>query len=252
MKTDIQNISFTYRTKEVLKELSFSIAEHEAVAVLGPNGAGKSTLLKCMNRILDLKQGSILIDEVDIYRLSRMEIARKMGYVPQQNQPARLTVFDAILLGRHPHITYTLSRKDILIVNAIITRLHMEELSLRYMDQLSGGELQKVSIARALVQEPGLLLLDEPTSSLDLKNQIEILSLIRSITKGHDVSVIMSLHDINMAIHYADRIIFLKDKQIFAICSKDDINTEIIYEVYGVEVTIHHTADYPIIIPAQY
>jgi iron complex transport system ATP-binding protein len=123
---------------------------------------------------------------------------------------------------------------------------------MRYIDELSGGELQKVCIARALVQEPRLLLLDEPTSSLDLKNQVEILRLIRRIVNGHDVSAVMSLHDINMAVHYADRILFMKDRRIHAMCVKSEITEELIEDVYGVRVILHQTADYPIVVPAQY
>ncbi|MBN1412369.1 MAG: ABC transporter ATP-binding protein [Spirochaetales bacterium] len=252
MRVEIRNLSFEYRLKQALRDISFSVAEHEIVAVLGPNGAGKSTLLKCMNRVLDLNKGSILVGNEDIKSLSRVGIARRMGYVAQRNETARLTAFDAILLGRHPHVKYGISKKDILVCNAIIDRLHMKELSLRYIDQLSGGELQKVCIARALVQEPSVLLLDEPTGSLDLKNQVEILRLIRTIVDGHDVSAVMSLHDINTAIHYADRIVFIREGQIHAVCRKNEITVETIRDVYGIEVTLHYTEDYPVVIPARY
>ncbi|MBN2532098.1 MAG: ABC transporter ATP-binding protein [Spirochaetales bacterium] len=252
MRLIADNLSFHYQKNQVLENISFSVQEHEIVAILGPNGAGKSTLLKCINKILDIKKGSILIDGKDIHRLSQIEVAKNIGYVAQRNETARLTVFDAVLLGRHPHIKYRLTKNDILTVNAIIEKLHMQELSLRYIDHLSGGELQKVCLARALVQDPGLLLLDEPTSSLDLKNQVEILRLIRIIIDGHDVSAVISLHDINMAIHYADRIIFLKDKRIYTICTKKDITREMIRDVYGIDVILHYTEDYPVIIPVQY
>ena len=204
------------------------------------------------NKILTFKKGTILIGKDDIHNLSQLEIARKIGYVAQNNETVRLTVFDAILLGRYPHIKFKLGKRDLLIVNAIIEKLHMEDLSLRYIDELSGGELQKVCVARALVQEPGLLLLDEPTASLDLKNQVEILALLRTIVNGHDVSAIMSLHDINLAIHYADRIIFLKEKKIYTICRKQEITEDIVKEIYGIGVTLLFTEDYPIVIPAHY
>ncbi len=252
MKIDIKGLSFTYKHNEVLKDISFCIDEHEIVAVLGPNGAGKSTLLKCMNRVLKFKKGTVMIGEDDINSLSRLEIARKIGYVAQNNEAARITVFDAVLLGRTPHINYRAGNKDILITAAIIDRLRMKPLSLRFMDELSGGELQKVCIARALVQEPEVLLLDEPISSLDLKNQIEILRLLRSVVDGHNVSAVVSLHDINMAIHYADRIIFIKDKKIHAICRRQEITRNLVKEVYGIEISLHYMDDIPIVIPAKY
>lgn len=252
MKVRIKDLCFSYKMNPVLDQISFDVHEHEIVAVLGPNGAGKSTLLKCINRILDYKKGVILIGEDDTRRLSRLELAQEIGYVAQRSEAARLTTFDAVLLGRHPYLRYRISEQDIRIVNAIIEKLHMQELSLRYVDQLSGGELQKVCIARALVQDPGLLLLDEPTGSLDLKNQVELLQLIRKIIDGHNVSAIMSLHDINLAIHYADRIIFLKDQKIHSICVKNEITREIIREVYDIEVTLYYAEDYPVVVPAVY
>jgi iron complex transport system ATP-binding protein len=252
MTLTIKDLSFDYRSHEVLENISFTVQDHEIVAVMGPNGAGKSTLLKCINRILRPKMGTVLVGEEDIRHLSQRAIARKVGYVAQRNETSRLTVFDAILLGRHPHIRSTLNKRDLLVTSAIVDKLHLNDLSLRYIDQISGGELQKVCIARALVQEPELLLLDEPTTSLDLKNQVEIMKLIRTIVSGHHVSVVMSLHDINMAIHYADTIIFLKDKQIYALCTKSGITAGMIRQVYGIDVTLHDAGDYPIVIPALY
>jgi iron complex transport system ATP-binding protein len=252
MKLEIKNLFFDYKLKKVIEDISFNVKEHEIVALLGPNGAGKSTLLKCINRILEYKKGTILVSSEDIKNLSQIEIAKRIGFVAQRSETARLTVFDAVLLGRHPHIKYKISEKDILIANSIIEKLNMHKLSLRYIDELSGGELQQVSIARALVQEPQLLLLDEPTSNLDLKNQVNIMRLIREIIDGHDVSAVICLHDINTAIHYADRIIFLKNRKIHTVCTKNEITEKIISEVYGIKVTLHKTDDYPIVIPAQY
>jgi iron complex transport system ATP-binding protein len=248
----LEDIEFNYASRTILKDISFTLKSNEIIALLGPNGVGKTTLLKCINRILRIRSGTIFIGEYDLYTLGSRAIAREMGYVAQRSEAARLTVFDAVLLGRHPHMGFNAAKKDIMTVSAVLARLNLSNLSLRYIDELSGGELQKVCIARALVQEPRLLLLDEPTTSLDLKNQVEILKLIKEIVSGHEVSVIMSVHDLNMAIHYADRFVFLKDNAIYAVCTKNDISEKLIQEVYGIEVSIHYTEEYPIVIPAKY
>jgi iron complex transport system ATP-binding protein len=159
---DINDVSFTYRSSDVLHDVSFAVNPGEVVSILGPNGVGKTTLLRCINAILAPKTGDILVGDENILSLSRMEVARRIGYVAQQCEKARLTVFDAILLGRRPHMGWNISDTDLKIVDAAVRMLELEDLSLRYIDEMNGGELQKVSIARALVQEPRLLLLEEP------------------------------------------------------------------------------------------
>lgn len=169
MMLEISNLKFSYKNKEIFNQIDFNLESNEILSILGPNGVGKTTLLKCINRILRPQGGSILVENQDIMNIKRIEIAKKLGYVPQRNETVRITVFDAILLGRKPHIKWDVSNKDISLVNSAMKKLNMEDLSLRYLDELSGGELQKVGIARAIVQEPKILLLDEPTSSLNLK-----------------------------------------------------------------------------------
>ena len=248
----INGLSFKYRTHRVLSNIQFEVKKNEVLAIMGPNGVGKTTLLRCINSLHKPFCGTIFLEENNILKMSRIEIARKIGYVAQRNETARLTAFDAILLGRHPYITWKITERDLKIVNSIIKKLHLSDLSLRYIDQMSGGELQKVCMARALVQEPELLLLDEPTSNLDLKNKIEILRLIRGVVKGHDVSCIMTMHDINMAVHYADRFLFLKNNKVFAVCGKKDITAEIIEKVYNVKVNLQEYKGYPVILPYEY
>lgn len=249
MKFLVNGVTFHYRSSLVLEGISFEVACHEVVAVLGPNGVGKTTLLKCLNAILKAESGAIRVDGENVPDLSVREIARRLSYVAQKSEASRITVFDAVLLGRRPHIVWKTSDRDLQLANAAIRRLNLEDLALRYINELSGGELQKVGIARALVQEPRVLLLDEPTSSLDLKNQIEILKTIREVAAGHEVSAVMTMHNLNMALRYADRFIFLKEGAVLAVGGPDIVTPEVIAAVYGVPVTIKKYGGAPVVIP---
>jgi iron complex transport system ATP-binding protein len=249
MILEVNGVEFQYRSKEVLTDIRFHLKKNEILAILGPNGVGKTTLLKCMNAILKPKSGTILVDKEDVLKLEQIEIARRLGYVPQRCECARLTAFDAILLGRMPHIKWNITTEDVMLVEATIKKLHLEELALRYIDELSGGELQKVGIARAIAQNPKLLLLDEPTSSLDLKNQLEILNIVRDVVRKENVSAVMTMHDLNLAFRYADKFLFLKNGTIFAAGSMGDITPQTIEEVYGVPVTIQNYMDVSVVIP---
>ena len=249
MILEVEGVEFQYKSKEVLKDIKFQLKRNEILSILGPNGVGKTTLLKCMNAILKPKKGAVLIENEDVLKLEQIEIARRLGYVPQRCEPARLTAFDAILLGRMPHIKWNISPEDVMLVEATIKKLNLEDMALRYIDELSGGELQKVGIARAIAQNPKLLLLDEPTSSLDLKNQLEILDTIRDVVRKENVSAIMTMHDLNLAFRYSDKFLFLKNGTIFAAGSMSDITPQIIHEVYGVPVTIQNYMDVSVVIP---
>jgi iron complex transport system ATP-binding protein len=251
MILEANGIEFRYKSKEVLKDIEFHLEKNEILSILGPNGVGKTTLLKCMNTILKPQNGTIMVDREDVLRLEQKEIARRVGYVPQRCEPARLTAFDAILLGRMPHMKWNVSSEDIRKVEETIKKLHLEDMALRYIDELSGGELQKVGIARAIAQNPKLLLLDEPTSSLDLKNQLGILDTVREVVRNENVSAVITMHDLNLAFRYSDKFLFLKDGTIFAAGSMEDITPQIIQEVYGVPVTIQNYMDQAVIIPTH-
>ncbi len=245
----INGVAFQYNSRKVLEDISFAVRPNEVLTILGPNGVGKTTLLKCINRIHHPKAGSILVENEDIMKVSLPEVAKKVGYVPQHCEKGRLTAYDAILLGRRPHITWNTSEKDLKMVEAVIRRLHMQDLAMRYIDEMSGGELQKISIARAIVQEPKLLLLDEPTSSLDLKNQQEILRIVCEVVRTHQVSAVMTMHDINTALRFSDRFLLLKDNVIFATGGPEIITPETIYEVYDVEVEVEMLKSGPVVVP---
>jgi len=245
----VNELKFMYRNKDVLREIGFSIEQGKVVAVLGPNGVGKTTLLKCLNRILKPRKGSVLLGEENLLELGTMDIARRVGYVPQRVETGRLTAFDAVLLGRRPHIGWDVTPRDLAIVDAIITKLGIESLRLSYIDELSGGELQKVAIARALVQEPKVLLLDEPTSNLDLKNQVDILTTIREIVCDHNIAAIMTMHDLNQALRFADRFIFIKGGRVHIHGAQNIITPPVIEEVYGLPVMIGELGGVRCVVP---
>jgi iron complex transport system ATP-binding protein len=245
----VDELKFMYRNQGILEDIAFSINEGEIVAILGPNGVGKTTLLKCLNRILVPKQGVVSVCGDAITSLDLMEVARRIGYVPQRVETGRLTGFDAVLLGRRPHIGWDITGKDLRIVEAAFRKFGINHLRLHYIDEMSGGELQMIAIARAFVQEPKILLLDEPTSALDLKNQVEILHKIQEIVAEHSIAVVMTMHDLNTALRYADRFILLKDRSIHICGDRSVITAEEIEAVYGVPVMIGEISGVPCVIP---
>jgi iron complex transport system ATP-binding protein len=249
MMLSVNELKFMYRNKNVLSEIGFSIEQGQVVAVLGPNGVGKTTLLKCLNRILKVRQGTVFLDDENLLDLSTMDIARRVGYVPQRVETGRLTAFDAVLLGRRPHIGWDITSRDLVIVDAVFTKLGMESLRLAYLDEMSGGEIQKIAIARALVQEPKVLLLDEPTSNLDLKNQVDILTTIREIVRDHKISAIMTMHDLNQALRFADTFIFIKNGTVYVHGDQDIVTPSVIEEVYGLPVIIGELGGVRCVIP---
>lgn len=249
MMLSVCGVCFSYNGHPVLRDVDFRLDRGELLAILGPNGVGKTTLLKCMNAIHRPGAGAVLVEERDILTLSPAQIARDVAYVSQRSETSRLTVFDAVLMGRAPHIRWRTGENDLAKTDAVIHTLGLSSMAMRHIDTLSGGELQKVCIARALVQEPSLLLLDEPTSALDLKNQVEIMHLVRRVVDEHHIAAVMSMHDLNMALRHADKAIFLKNGSIHAMTLTHEVSADIIHDVYGLPVEIHHLGGQPVIIP---
>jgi len=249
MILSVSDLSFCYNGRTVLDSVSFSLAQGELLAILGPNGVGKTTLLRCMNGMLRPKAGTVMVEGADVFRMSCGDIARRLGYVAQRSEAGRMTAFDAVLLGRKPHMGWRATEHDLRMADAALAHVGLAHLALRHINEMSGGELQKICIARALVQEPRIMLLDEPTSSLDLRNQLDILGTIRHVVRDHQVAAIMTMHDLNTALRYADRLLFIKDGQIFAHCSPGDVRAEVIQAVYGVAVEIISHGGQTIILP---
>lgn len=249
MILSVQGLDFKYSSHKVLSDVSFSLEKGECLAVLGTNGTGKSTLLKCINRILKPQKGTVIIDKHDVEQINHIKLAQKIGYVSQSNQSFRTTVFDTVLIGRKPYIKWDVTKNDLDIVNRAIQMLELEQYSLRYIDELSGGEFQKVLIARALAQEPDILMFDEPTSSLDLKNQLEVINIIKKVVKSKNISAVVTIHDLNLALRFADKFILLKDGQIFAAGGMEIMTPENIEYVYSVPVKVAKFENTPIIVP---
>ena len=251
MILSVQGINFQYNSREVLQEVTFSLERGNILGVIGVNGAGKSTLLKCINRILKPSAGVVLVDGEDILRMKGTDVAKKIGYVPQKYSEDQPTVFDTVLLGRKPYIKWAATDNDIAVVESVIRTMGLEKYALRPLSSLSGGEMQKVIIARALAQEPDILLLDEPTSSLDLKNQIEVMRLISHVVNEHNMSAIISVHDLNLALRFTHNLLMLKDRKVYSLVRSDSVSPETIEQVYGVKIIMRQVEGYPIVIPVR-
>lgn len=248
----IKGLRFGYNGSRILDDLDLLIEDSEVLGLVGPNGSGKTTLIKCIDRILKPK-GSILLDGKDLEGIGRKEIARRLGYVPQSSAtPLATTVFDTVLMGRRPHIRWRVSDDDIEKVSDTLEQLDLQDLAMRDFSQLSGGQKQKVLIARALSQEPSVLLLDEPTSNLDMRHQLEVLEIITTLVKEKKISAVMALHDLNLAAMFADKLAILKDGKIYAAGETADLLTaENIREVYGVEAMVIDILGRPCIVPIR-
>ena len=252
VKITIKDLTFSYRSNRILNDLNVVVNDAEVLSLVGPNGSGKTTLIKCIDRILKPK-GSILLEGREIESMSQQEIARQIGYVPQSSStPLATTVFDTVLMGRRPHITWRVSDADIGKVADTLELLNLQDLSMRDFAQLSGGQKQKVLIARALAQEPAILLLDEPTSNLDMKHQLDVMETISSLVKEKSISAEMAIHDLNLAARFSDNLVMLKNGKVYAAGTPNDLLCERnIRDVYGVEALVMTSLDKPCIVPLR-
>jgi iron complex transport system ATP-binding protein len=240
MNLALRGVEFTYPGVSVLKGVSFDLRGGEMLAIVGKNGSGKSTLIKCINKILKYQNGNISVDHEEVKNMRRKDIAKIMAYHPQKtfyNFP--VTVFDTVLMGRYPHSGWSGDKEGEKRVWAVLKMLGLESLALRDFNQISGGQQQKVIIARALVQEAKILLLDEPTNDLDIRYQLEVMEIIRRLVKEKNISAIVVIHDLNLASKYCDQIIMLRDGVIFSAGPPGEVFTpENIAGVYGVDASV--------------
>ena len=252
MRLRISDVGFDYDGgRDILSGVSFEADKGDIVSILGPNGAGKTTLLKCINNIHTPKKGTITVDGEDISKLSRNEIARAIGYVPQRSHVSGNTVFESILVGRKPHITWDVTDRDLKLVGRIIDIMELTPIADKPVNEISGGEYQMVQIARAVAQQPKIMLLDEPTSNLDIKNQYEVMHRLFHIIKENGICAVMTNHDLNLALRFSNRFILMKDGKIFAAGGDEIITPENIHEVYGIDVTVGEVNSYKVVVPNE-
>jgi iron complex transport system ATP-binding protein len=245
----IDRLSLSYGSREILQDVTLDLAAGQLTSILGVNGSGKSTLLKAMAGLLKPVAGTIRVDNCNLAAMSRDEIARKIGYMPQASNGIASTVFDTVLLGRKPHIVWRASEHDLQVVRDILIQLELADYALRSTTELSGGELQKVIIARALAQEPRILLLDEPISHLDVRNQLETMALLQRIARQLGLVVVVVIHDLSMAIRFSDRFAMLRQGTIHASGGREVITPETIHAVFHIEAAIHEIGGVPIVVP---
>lgn len=233
---EAKSLSFAYSRKGelVLDELSLTLNNGETGVILGPNGAGKSTLLKCLDGLLKPRGGHILLDGVDLSSLSRLERAKKIALVSQNPELGYLNVYDTVALGRLPYAYSKEAKDDEAETLSAIEMMGLTELMARNVNDLSGGERQKVAIARALAQKPSLLLFDEPTSSLDIKNQEMVASLISSLKSQQNLSILISMHDINLGLRLGERFFLFENGRIAYSGDSSVVNASSVSEVYEV------------------
>ena len=251
MNLTVHELTFGYKQKKILQEVCLTAEAGEVVSLVGPNGSGKTTLLKCIGRINNAWSGSVCVGEFNLGKLNSRELAKLVGYVPQDTGSSfPINVFSAVLLGRTPHVQFSATDSDLEVVSDCLCLMGLGDLSFRMLSELSGGERQRVFIARALAQEPKVLLLDEPTSNLDLKHQLETLRIVREIARERGITVIMAIHDLNLAARFSDRIVMFKDGGIFAQGGCAEVmSPENILCVYDVEALVRVENGLPMVMP---
>ena len=252
MTLKFEDVYFNYSDEErVLHGISFTLDDPGLVCIIGPNGIGKSTLVKCINKLLKPTEGSILVDgrSVEDYRLKDM--AKVVGFVPAGSSDGfAMSVVDTVLMGRHPYQKAGSSKNDLHIVYEVLRELGITHLALRNFNELSAGQHQKVMLARGLAQEPELLLLDEPTSNLDVRHQVQVAELLRELAHRRNMTIVMISHDINISAKYADKIIAMSTPGIiFKIGTPQDVITEdMMRYVYGMNCKIVNDSGRPHVI----
>ncbi len=235
----VRNLSYHYNgSPEVLKDVSFDVEPGKFLAILGNNGVGKSTLLKCFNHILKPDAGEVLLYGENLLKKPGREVAKQVAFVSQSVPNTQMTVHDVVMLGRRPYMKWGFTEADHDIVHEAMHRLDVEDMRGRFLSQLSGGEKQKVMLARALAQQPKVLLLDEPTSALDIQNQYYVLKMVRDICHKDNMIAVVVIHDLNLALRFCDQFLLLKDGQVYRHGDRSILDSTALKDVYGVDAKV--------------
>ncbi len=236
-------VDFAFGRHKVLSSVDAVVSGGDVLAVIGPNGSGKSTLVRCLAGIYRPSAGGVRLNGMPLSGIPPRRLAQRIAHVPQvsrEEQP--FTVADAVLMGRRPYSPWRTRAEDLSIVSEVMEMLGIAGLSARYLGELSGGQKQKVLIARALAQEPEILLLDEPTSSLDIRHQLEVLEIVREQADRFGRGVVLVIHDLSLANRFADRMLLLSKGRGRHEGGPDEVVTSPrIREVYGVHAEVHRT-----------
>jgi iron complex transport system ATP-binding protein len=253
-KLEVENIRLAYGRNTVISDMSFQVAQGEMLGLIGPNGSGKSTIIKALSHVLVPHSGRIILDGKEISGIRRQELARLVGVVPQTPiLPSSFTAFEIVLMGRNPHLGLLRyeSENDMTITWQAMAKTGTQSLAERRIGELSGGEIQRIVIARVLAQQPETILLDEPTANLDISHQLEILDLIKNLCRESHLTVVITLHDLNLAAQFCDRLILIHNGLVHARGTPEEvINSANIKDVYGTEecVFAHPVNGLPVVL----
>jgi iron complex transport system ATP-binding protein len=234
----VKDLTFEIKGKKLLQDINFEAQPSQMRVFIGPNGAGKTTLLKTIAKIYKNSSGAIKLYDEDISNLSTKELSQKISYMPQFSETPNISVLEVLELGRYTFSGARLKQKDREVIHEIIHDFHLEQILDKDIATLSGGQRQKVFLASSLVQEPKLLILDEPISHLDPKNQLDVLRAIKKLTKEKGIITLIVLHDIQHALHYGDTLLMMKDTRVVFDIHVADIKEEYLNEIFDVEAKL--------------